>query len=67
MSCMFSFMIWGIDMLFGKFTPQSGGVELEKHPPHTIGVRQLAYFYWRTHDFGYTYLDTYAHFFPMIF
>ena len=23
MSCMFSFMIWGIDMLFGKLTPQS--------------------------------------------
>ena len=30
-------------------------------------VRTYTYFYWRTHDFGNAYVDTYAHFFPMIF
>ena len=36
----------------------------------TIGVRRVrmyAYFYWRTHDFGHVYVDTYAHFFSTIF
>ena len=36
----------------------------------TIGVRDVrtyAYFYWRTHDFGYAYVDTYAHVFSVIF
>ena len=36
----------------------------------TIGVRRIhtyAYFYWHTHDFGHVYVDTYAHFSPMIF
>ena len=35
----------------------------------TIGLRYVhmyAYFYRRTHDFGNAYVDTYAHFFPMI-
>ena len=26
-----------------------------------------AYFYWHTYDFGHAYVDTYAHFLPMIF
>ena len=30
-------------------------------------VRTYVYFYWRKHDFGHMYVDTYAHFFPMIF
>ena len=36
----------------------------------TIGVRHArlyAYFYWPMHDFGHAYVDTYVHFFPVIF
>ena len=36
----------------------------------TIGLRRVrtyTQFYWRTHEFGYVYVDTYAYFFPMIF
>ena len=36
----------------------------------TIYVRRVgtqAYYYWRKHDFGHVYVDTYAHFFPTIF
>ena len=34
----------------------------------TIGVScGVSYFYWRMHDFGHVYVDTYAHFFPKIF
>ena len=36
----------------------------------TIGVWQVhsyAYFYWCVHDFGYVFIDTYTHFFPIIF
>ena len=30
-------------------------------------VRTYAYFYWRTHDFGHVYVDTYSNFCPIIF
>ena len=30
-------------------------------------VHMYTYFYWCTHDFTYAYVETYAHFFPMIF
>ena len=34
----------------------------------TIGIRRVCtygYFYWRTHNFGHGYVDTYAHFFSI--
>ena len=40
------------------------------HQASTIGVRRVrtyAYFYWRTYDFGHTYIETYAYFFPYDF
>ena len=30
------------------------------------GVRTYAYYYWRTHDFGHVYVDTYAHFYDFL-
>ena len=30
-------------------------------------IRMYAYFYLCTHDFGYEYIDTYAHLFPRIY
>ena len=36
----------------------------------TIGERHIRTyynFYWRTHDFGYAYIDMYDHFFPIFF
>ena len=29
---------------------------------YVFRVRTYAYFYWRTHDFGHAYVDTYVHF-----
>ena len=43
-----------------------GGIQLGL----TIIVRHIhmyAYFYWRMYDFWHAYIETYAHFFPMIF
>ena len=30
------------------------------------GLRTYAYYYWRTHDFGHVYVDTYAHFYDFL-
>ena len=46
------------------------GLDLEGSQGSTIGIRHLCtytYFYWRSHDFGHTYIDTYAYFSPCFF
>ena len=55
-----------------RFKSQLSGIASlsEHYQGSTIGVRRVctyAYFYWRTHKFGHSYVDTYAHFFRMIF
>ena len=32
-----------------------------------LRVRTYGYFFWRTHNFGYAHVETYAHFFLMTF
>ena len=55
-----------------RFKSQLSGIASlsEHYQGSTIGVRRVctyAYFYWCTHKFGHSYVDTYAHFFRMIF
>ena len=44
-------------------------VQIALFSPHTgfDNLRTYAYFYWRTHDFGHVYVDTYAKYFPKNF
>ena len=53
-----------LQQTFGKFMIN----KFYNNQVSTIGVScGVSYFYWRMHDFGHVYVDTYAHFFPKIF